>query len=305
MMLRAMKKSLIKIFSKRKNRQKQNNKHSRKCGCFLFCYDFVTKKPVDIVYVVIGQALKNQEYLPINQIATENKNSIYTLNDYKEITGLSFIKFDDSINVSYRHGYGDFISFIVKISNGEKSIYCFQTIFPVSLIKRNRKIPLIRNGNTYSQTKDNIYVVESRVDFIIYSNELYVQNWKILQSKYSFNDYIDRTANKCIEKVKTLNIVEDLTKLLAEKEKTSISKLLMKAENSPVFSLSKDIIKERAINSVTYKKIIDENGNFVVNTAKKVKIFIKLLNDDVLISPLTNQEYFVNTKKGTDEEINE
>lgn len=243
------------------------------------------------------------EYLPISQIATENKNSIYTLNNYREISGLSFIKFDDSINKPHIHSYGDFISFIIKISNGDKDIFCFQTVFPVSLIKRNGKIPLIRNGNTYSQTKNNVYIVESRVDFIIYSNELYVQNWKILQSKYSFNDYIDKTANKCIEKVKALNILDDLTKLLVERGKSSVAKLLMKAENSPVFNLSKDVIKERAVNSTTYKKIIDKKGNFVVNTAEKVKIFIKLLNDDVLISPLTNQEYFVNTKKGTDEEI--
>lgn len=91
----------------------------------------------------------NQEYLSINQIATENKNAIYTLDNYKDIEGLNFIQFDDSINDPYIHTYGDIISFIIKVSNGDKSIYCFQTVFPVSLIKRNGKIPLFRDGNTF------------------------------------------------------------------------------------------------------------------------------------------------------------
>ena len=247
--------------------------------------------------------IDDSNYIPINQIASENKQFIYTLDNYKKINGLSFIKFDNSINIPYKQEYGEFISFIIEISNGINSLYCFQTVFPISLIKCNGKIPLIRDKNTFSQTKNNIYVVESRVDFIIVEDEMYVQNWKVLQNKYSFDDYIISSANNCIEKVNQLQILDDISKLMEEKKKINISKLLMKAENSPIFNLSKEIIKERAQNCITYKKIIDTNGNFIVNTAEKVKIFIKLLNDDVLISPLTNQEYFVNTKKETDDEI--
>ena len=52
---------------------------------------------------------------------------------------------------------------------------------------------------------------------------------------------------------------------------------------------------------MTYKKIINNEGHFVVDTIEKVKIFIRLLNDDVLISPLTDQEYFVSSKKAAEE----
>ncbi len=240
------------------------------------------------------------EYLDISQIATEKKNVIYTLSDYKEIEGLDFVSFNDNINNPYQITYGDFVAFMIKISDGENSIYCYQNIFPASLIKRNGKVPLIRSGNTFSQTKNNIFVVEKRVDFIIYEQELYVQNWKMLQSKYSFNDYIIKSADKTIERVKETGLLEDMAKLIEENKKITISKQLMKATNSPIFNVPKEAIIKNAQTCPTYKKLFNNEGCIVVNTIEKVKIFIKLLNDDILISPLTNQEYSVTSKKETE-----
>ncbi len=242
---------------------------------------------------------ENLEYLNISQIASDKKNVIYTLDNYKEIDGLNFISFNDEINKPYKIEYGDFVSFMIKISNGNDSIYCYQNIFPASFIKRNNKIPLIRDGNTFSQTKNNIFVIEKRVDFIILKNKLYVQNWKMLQSKYAFNDYITKTANITLNKVKDCGLLADMTKLVEENEKINISKQLMKAENSQIFNLPRQVLLDKAKTSNTYKKLFDENDDIVVNTNEKVKIFIKLLNDDILISPLTNQEYSVTSKKET------
>lgn len=250
--------------------------------------------------VNISYFAENLDYLNINQIASDRKDVIYTLDDFKKISGLSFISFNDLINIPYKVEFGDFVSFMIKISDGNNSIYCYQNIFPTSFIKRNNKIPLIRNGNTFSQTKNNIFVIEKRVDFIIFNNELYVQNWKMLQSKYSFNDYISKTANTTLDKVRNCGLLDDMTKLIEENEKINISKQLMKAENSPIFNIPKQNILNKAKISQTYKKLFDEDGNLVVNTKEKVKIFIKLLNDDILISPLTDQEYSVTSKKETD-----
>ena len=241
---------------------------------------------------------RDAKYLSLTQIASEHNNAIYTLDNYREISGLNFIDFVAQNKIAtYQTEHGDFAAFIIEVSNGNESLYCYQNITPASLIKQNARIPLVRHNNTFSQSASNVFVVESRVDFVILENALCVKNWKLLQSKFSFDNFIAKESKKTLSKIKELKLLSDTTALEQEAARLSVSKQLMKASNSNVFKFPKEIILSNARNAARYKKLFNNSGSLVVDTKEKVKLFIKLLNDDILISPITKLEYDVTFKK--------
>lgn len=236
---------------------------------------------------------EDKECLDITQI-TSKKDVIYEAN-LEDLAGLNFMSFNDVGD--YVAEDGDFKAFVVKVSNGEKGLYCFQYIYPTAYIKRYGKIPFFREQEQYREIHSNIMVLEGRIDFIVLENKVYVQNWKLLESKFGFTDFIKTSATETINSLKKLDLLENIDKLVNEaNKKIPVCKQLMKAKNSAVFKRNRDLILNNAKNIEQYQSLFNENGKLVANTIASVKLFIKLLNDDMLYSKLTEESYDASDK---------
>ena len=85
---------------------------------------------------------------------------------------------------------------------------------------------------------------------------------------------------------------------MTEVEKSSFAKKVIKAsgENNILNSISKEKLLEFVKNNPHYSIKVNTENKLILNTKKAIQNFIKILNEEILISKLTNTEYEVHSK---------
>ena len=120
--------------------------------------------------------------------------------------------------------------------------------------------------------------------------------------------YVRREAQAAVEYIINAGLLSNSDKLVSyiSKDKLTNEKKMMKAKNSPVLKIDKSELIARIRNHSWYKNMIKiENNEIIVNSEKEVGQFVKLLNDDILKSELTDVEYDSPAKKTLDPVISE
>ncbi len=134
---------------------------------------------------------------------------------------------------------------------------------------------------------------------MIVDNSIITHNINLLQNKFNFEAFIRNESQKTIDLIIGMNIVEDMSKIIEfeGKEKLTNAKKLMKIKDSPVLKMEKSVLIERLKTLSRYKgKLKIENDVIQVNTNKDVIELLKILNDDYLISELTEKSYESSSK---------
>lgn len=131
-----------------------------------------------------------------------------------------------------------------------------------------------------------------------------IENVGVLETNLHFKKAINTRAKKYAKEILSMGLVEDATVILEriEKEPTYAKKLISAYKNSMVISQkipSTDMIAF-AQKKAYYSKYLKPSKNgksFVIDGVTKSKRFLELLNDNFLISELTNTEYLARSKK--------
>ena len=116
----------------------------------------------------------------------------------------------------------------------------------------------------------------------------------LLQRSFAFENYIREGAKKTIGIIEKLGIVHGLEKFLAfeSKQKLTNAKKLLKARNSSVLTMDRQTLLDRLKAHSRYSVMfVFEDDHVVIKSQKDVAAFIKMLNDDIVRSDLTGQEY--------------
>lgn len=210
------------------------------------------------------------------------------INNYKNVTDIYSEKEQDSL-----------VGLLFRINLNDQAIWFYQHIYPVRMIKRSKSLYAMLNGNTYVTLDRDILKIDSRFDFLIINESIITSNIKLLQTSFGFDKYIRSEAEKTISIISELDIVSDTEKIFAfsDKQKLTNAKKLLKAKNSPVLNMKKDELINSLKKHPRYKdKFHFENNKILINSQKDVNELIKMLNDDIVRSELTNREYDSSTK---------
>lgn len=189
---------------------------------------------------------------------------------------------------------------LFRVNLNDNDIWLYQHIYPVRMIKRSKAIYAMFSGDTYVPLNRDILQIDSRIDFLIIDNAIITSNINLLQKYFGFDEYIRSEAKKAIDIIDELDIVSDMSKVFAfeSKEQLTNAKKLLKAKNSPVLKMEKKELISKLIKHPRYKeKFHFENDKIVINSQKEVNEFIKMLNDDIVRSELTNSEYDSSNKQ--------
>lgn len=142
--------------------------------------------------------------------------------------------------------------------------------------------------------------VGTTFDFVLFGDNVFFRNLRALEILFKFNRLVSQRAKDYAD---TLDpIVADFEKLdeRIEASRGVANKLLkMQREGSPVAELSPDELEMRA-NRIAYysrKLKFNEDGKIMLTTNREVNDFLRMLNDDFLVSPLTQAEYEARSKK--------
>jgi hypothetical protein len=162
------------------------------------------------------------------------------------------------------------------------------------MVKRSKNIYTIFNGSTYVPLKKDVLKFDSRIDIVIIGNTIITENLKLLQNEFRFQKYVRSEARKVISVIDTLGIIADTSKILQfeNKEKLTNAKKLLKVKNSVVLKIPKDQLIPAIKSHPRYKdKFSFENDQIVITTYKDVTELLKMMDDDILRSDLTGEEY--------------
>lgn len=166
-------------------------------------------------------------------------------------------------------------------------------------IDRSKHIFARLAGNIYDDIDDEIVQMDTRVDLLIVGQSIITDKIDLLQKYFGFEKYIRAGARQTIEIIKEMDIVTGLEKFVAleSKSKLTNAKKLLKAKNSPVLKMDRDVLIDRIREHSRYGVMfLIEDNHITIKSQKDAVAFIKMVNDDYVRSDLTGQEYDSSSK---------
>lgn len=211
----------------------------------------------------------------------------FDIHSATEIEKFSFS--NDSLNA--------LMGYIIYIGDMENGIVCFKKHYPFSLIKREAFLLFKHDERFKKLDTDDILRFNGDIHLFKIDNKIFVLDIKVVESHLGFEELIRNRAQKAIDDISSIEIVEDINILREAAEDISFSRKLSKIAGQSLI-ISQSIPNEKVIefskkhpglkNAFRYS---EDGKKISLDTKASQKSFLKLLNDDFLISELTNQSY--------------
>jgi len=253
----------------------------------------------------IREITSNEEIGVINlSSADERINTIYEY-DYDEYPDeMLFIKnFDIKQAVNYElfsfanDSLQSLLGYLIYIGDMNRGIVCFKKHYAVTMIKRGSFLICKCNERFKKLDADDIIRLNSDIGLFKLEDKIFVLDINILEKYFGFEELIRKRASTTIDSIESKGIIENVNALKNAATDFSFSKKLSKiAEQSLIITQSipnDKIIKfSKTHPGLKGKFSYSDTGKQIVLKSKSSQIaFLKLLNDDFLISELTNQPY--------------
>lgn len=190
----------------------------------------------------------------------------------------------------------EIVAFITVIGNAEHRIILYKQQYPISLLKRDKyMLTPVPHKNRLKKVESDILRVDFNFQFCLLDDIIYVSDIDKMEKICSFHTLITNEARKSIEKISSVDILENVEVLEDELDNVTFARKLTRIyKDSKVLGVipNKTIVEFTKKHSYFQKNPIKSNGEkFVLDTKKSKEAFIKLMNDDFLKSELTNYEY--------------
>lgn len=226
----------------------------------------------------------------------DNSSVLYEVVQTDGYCPFRFLENVDEVESQYsEEDQGNLMGWVFRLNLNENIVFAYQHVYSMRLINRSKSLfAMLSHNKTYKTLDRDVLKIDSRADIVIIDNSLITSNISLLQNAFGFETYIRVEAAKTIAAIEAINLVNGMDKIFAfeSKEKLTNAKKLMKAKNSPVLNIPKDELLNRLKVHGRYKdKFVIENDKIHIKSQKDANEFIKMLNDDIVRSDLTNQEY--------------
>ncbi len=208
-----------------------------------------------------------------------------TLND-REIFNFK----EDSLN--------QIIALIVVVGNENRNLILYKQQYPVSLLNRDRyMLTPIPHENRLKRFDHDILRIDFNYQFFLWNDIVYISDIEKMEKICSFHDIIISEAKKSIQKIEEIQILDNVEVLNDELDNMTFarkltriykdSKVLGKVSNQAIieFSQKHHYFRNNPL------KLTNSKDKFILDTKKSKEAFIKLMNDDLLTSQLTNFDY--------------
>ena len=190
------------------------------------------------------------------------------------------------------------VAFIVQIGNAEHNLLLYKQQYPVSLMKRDKyMLTPIPHENRFKKYDEDILRIDFNCQFVLWSDNIYIFDIDKMEKICAFHDVVVNEARKSITEIEKLHILDNVDVLYDELNNITFarkltrvyrdSKVLGKVSNKELidFTRNHSYFKKNPI------KVTQDGKKLLLDTKKSKEAFIKLLNDDLLTSQLTNTDY--------------
>lgn len=249
--------------------------------------------------------IKNEDLTLTDLSSADERNNVIYKYDYdeypEELLAINNFEIDTAVNYEkFNFNYDDvskIFAFIIYIGNMNSGITLFKKHYPVTMIKRGTFL-LYKRGERLVKFDDaDVFRINGDFNIFKIDNELFIKDLPVLEKNCGFEELIVNRANRMLETISKQGLVDNIDDLKDAVSDISYAKKLSKVyTNSPV--MKKNISNRKMIEFCKNNpglrnafKYTDDGEKFILDTKIAQKAFIKLLNDDYLISELTNSYY--------------
>ncbi len=231
----------------------------------------------------------------------DSSHSLYYFNDEQLNNDLMFLtQINITENESYLATSNDKIEWIIlRAGNYNDEFDIFIPHYPMNNISRDRFLLRYLNDQFEKVNLEKIIQFWENIFLIRYKGKTLCLDFSKLEKNYGYTKELDNKAHKRLEKINNLWYIDnfDILEWFIDEDKRLRNKILKIKDDSPIFTVSFDKIKEFILNKPKLKvKTNDEWTKFLITTKKDANNLITVLNDDILKSELTNMEYEVENK---------
>lgn len=235
---------------------------------------------------------------------SDNKNVLYEVVQDETYKPFEILKSFKSVSAEYNENDKEnLMGFLFRINHNDSSFWVYQHIYSIARIDRSKSILAMLSKNTYEIIEEDVIQITSRVDLLVLGDSIITSKIDLLQKFFYFEQYIRAGAKKTIAMIREMDIVNGLEKFIAleSKSKLTNAKKILKASGSPVLQMKKEDLLASLKRHPRYSRmftVMDEH--IEINSQKDAAAFIKMLNDDIVRSDLTGQEYNSSSKSKLD-----
>lgn len=288
----------LKVFAVLKEREKLSLKKFLITDELREHLEILVKEEIKTAY--IAEEIKLET---IDNILDESPKTIYEIEISEAFDPLSCV--DDCEAVKKQYDQNDshsLFGFLFRLNIDDTSVfYAFQQVYSVTKLDRKRSIyAYLSRDKAYEEIKKDIISIRHKIDMLILDGHIITGNIGMLESKFGFDKVVRKKAKDTIEMITEAGFVSNIEVLVqaSEDSKLTIAKKLMHASNMPVIKMEKEELIKRVCDHPRYSKVLKiDNGSIKIENKTDIKNFLKLLNDDIVKSELTDVEYDSVSKK--------
>lgn len=181
---------------------------------------------------------------------------------------------------------------VFRYAVGKDAIYAYQKVPRMWVAKRSGML-LPRKEGFELYTKESLKF-GAHFDFLICAQYLFVRKIATLEQQFGFVDIFKNHASDVCRELGDLIIDEqNLLQGQIDAATMSIVRKLVKVQASPVLRMERSVLRRRLSEIDAYRNefTFDDDDRIVLRYKKDIRPFLKMLNDEIVHSPLTGTMY--------------
>lgn len=245
--------------------------------------------------------LLNNELSLMNISDGDNrKNVVYNYDLVEKPEGLNSMNIisqnDNQAQFSFSNDdFNSIKAFVIAIGTENNKILIFKKHHHLSVLKGITTFGIKVNDHRFVRVREDIIKLSPNIDFIQIEEELLIINLKTLESGFGFEEIIRKKSTENIDAIEAINLLEDISILRIMATDLKNAKHFMKIKaNSPVIQLPTSIVIDfvKTFKPIMHKFRLSQDGTRLkLDTKVSQKLFLSLINDDLLTSELTKLYY--------------
>lgn len=228
------------------------------------------------------QTIYTSEYVSLG-MPSETIKEMQAFDKEQFLSDMKFYSHNQSLNIC--------------IDDMNDGIVCFKKHYPVFVIKRGTFLIAKCNERFKKMDTDDIIRLNGDISLFKFENTIYVLDVETIEKHMGFERLIRNRADEALASIEQTRLIDNMASLKEASVDFSFSKKLSKvAEQSLI--ITKRIPNEKVISfsrnnpGLKNKFKYNYSGDKIILDTKSSRLaFIKLLNDDYLVSELTEQPY--------------
>ncbi|WP_186429659.1 anti-phage protein KwaB [Clostridium sp. BSD9I1] len=192
----------------------------------------------------------------------------------------------------------DIRGILILIENKGQSLVIYKQHYPIFLYKKDNTFNLRRLGDSkrFTRLNDDFIKINPSFEFFKFNGTLFIKKLETLEKFFGFHKVIQQKAKSCLKLIEAAGILENPAELNIMIDDISFARKLTKVSiSSPVLGkVSSNTIVTFSNTHPALKgkfKYNTKANKILLDTKSSKKLFVKLLNDDYLLSELTQLYY--------------